>query len=114
VREKSEGKSVEMVHYTAYKNLALKTMLNITKNLSSKHGLKGIAIAHRLGAVPIGEESILVAVSAPHHHAAWAALEEALEECRRKVEIWRWEKFDGEEGTWGTNEDEMVGKNHSS
>lgn len=40
---------------------------------------------HRLGEVPIAEESILIAVSAPHRKAAWLAGEEALEECKEKL-----------------------------
>lgn len=85
-------------------------MLSITKELSSKHGLKGIAMIHRLGTVPIAEESILIAVSSPHRQAAWRAGEEALEECKAKVEVWKREEFDGEEGVWRANRDGARGE----
>lgn len=84
-------------------------MLAICKSVSAKHGLKGIAMVHRLGTVPIGEESILIAVSAPHRQAAWRAGEEALEECKEKVEVWKREEFEGEEGVWRANRDGAVG-----
>ena len=72
----------------------------------TEEGITKISISHRLGLVPIGEESIVIAVSAPHRHAAWKAGEEALEECKAKVEIWKWEEFeDGDE-----NEDENENK----
>lgn len=65
---------------------------------------------HRLGVVPIGEESILIAVSSPHRQAAWRAGEEALEECKRSVEVWKKEEFGGEEGgVWRANRDGAVG-----
>ena len=65
---------------------------------------------HRLGVVPIGEESILIAVSSPHRQAAWKAGEEALEECKAKVEVWKREEFGGEEGgVWRANRDGAPG-----
>ncbi|KAJ4386958.1 Molybdopterin synthase catalytic subunit, partial [Neurospora sp. IMI 360204] len=77
---------VQHLSYTSYAPLALRTMLTICRSILTKHGLKGIAMVHRLGVVPIGEESILSAVSSPHRQAAWRAGEEALEECKAKVE----------------------------
>lgn len=60
--------------------------------------------------MPIGEESILIAVSAPHRQAAWRAGEEALERVKEKVEIWKLEEFQGEQdGVWRANRDEQGG-----
>ncbi len=84
-------------------------MLAIAKAIKEKHGLKGIAIIHRLGVVPIGEESILIAVSSPHRQAAWKAGEEALEDIKGRVEVWKREEFDGEEGVWRANRDGVMG-----
>lgn len=63
---------------------------------------------HRLGTVPIGEESILIAVSSPHRTAAWRAGEEALEECKEKVEVWKKEEFE-DGGVWRANRDGAKG-----
>lgn len=96
--------------YSAYHKLALQTMLSIAKAISKKHSLKGFAMVHRLGVVGIGEESILIAVSSPHRQAAWRAGEEALEECKSKVEIWKLEQFEDEEGVWRANRDGTMGQ----
>jgi molybdopterin synthase catalytic subunit len=85
-------------------------MMAICRDILAKHGLKGIAMVHRLGTVPIGEESILIAVSAPHRQAAWRAGEEALEACKAKVEVWKREEFEGEEGVWRANRDGVMGQ----
>lgn len=98
------------LQYTAYPALALRSMLAICKALVPKHGLKGVAMVHRLGTVPIGEESIVIAVSSPHRQAAWRAGEEALEECKSKVEVWKREEFEGGEGVWRANRDGAVGE----
>jgi molybdopterin synthase catalytic subunit len=85
-------------------------MLTICKSVLEKHSLTSIAMIHRLGVVPIGEESILITVSSPHRQAAWRAGEEALEECKAKVEVWKKEEFRGEEGgVWRANRDGAMG-----
>lgn len=101
-----------MVHlaYEAYAPLALRTMTTIARQIKEKHGLKGVAMIHRLGVVPIAEESILIAVSSPHRQAAWRAGEEALELTKEKVEVWKLEEFGGEEGgVWRANRDGQAG-----
>jgi molybdopterin synthase catalytic subunit len=86
-------------------------MMDIATALVTKHDLKGIAMVHRLGEVPVGEESILIAVSSAHRQAAWRAGEEALEECKARVEVWKREEFGGEEGgVWRANRDGAVGE----
>ncbi|KAH6956984.1 Molybdopterin biosynthesis MoaE [Fusarium avenaceum] len=113
-RDNFAGKPVKELQYTAYHPRALKSMLTIAKDVSDKHGLRGVAMIHRLGAVPIGEESILIAVSSPHREAAWRAGEEALEECKSKVEVWKREEFEGEEGVWRANRDGAVGQHEEA
>lgn len=79
-------------------------MLSIAKTVKTRHSLTAISMIHRLGVCPIGEESIIIAVSAPHRQAAWKGGEEALEECKEKVEIWKMEEFGGEDGVvWRAN-----------
>ncbi|KAF4979378.1 hypothetical protein FZEAL_4419 [Fusarium zealandicum] len=109
-RDNFAGKPVKELQYTAYHPRALRSMLSIAQGMRTRHGLHGVAIVHRLGTVPIGEESILIAVSAPHRQAAWRAGEEALEECKAKVEVWKREEFEGDEGVWRANRDGAVGQ----
>lgn len=114
-RDTFASKRVKQLTYQSYAPLALTTLLALARAVRAKHGLAAIAVVHRLGAVPIGEESILVAVAAPHRQAAWRGGEEALELCKEKVEIWKLEEFeDGEEqggggGVWRANRDGHVG-----
>jgi molybdopterin synthase catalytic subunit len=84
-------------------------MLTIAKSIKDKHALNAVAIVHRLGDVPVGEESILIAVSSPHRQAAWKGGEEMLEEVKAKVEIWKYEQFE-DGGVWRANRDGILGK----
>ncbi|KAH7037423.1 Molybdopterin biosynthesis MoaE [Microdochium trichocladiopsis] len=109
-RDNFAGKPVKELQYSSYGQLALRTMMSISKAMVEKHSLTSIAMIHRLGTVPIAEESILIAVSSPHRQAAWRAGEEALEECKARVEVWKKEEFDGEEGVWRANRDGAPGQ----
>ncbi|ORY09247.1 molybdenum cofactor synthesis protein-like protein 2 large subunit [Clohesyomyces aquaticus] len=100
---------VSSLSYTSYIPLAMSTLRSICSSLLSKHEIEKIAIVHRLGEVGIGEESIVIAVSAKHRQAAWRAGEEALEEAKRRAEIWKLEKFVGGEGVWRANRDGVMG-----
>ncbi|GAB7353504.1 hypothetical protein MBLNU459_g3951t1 [Dothideomycetes sp. NU459] len=109
-RDNFANKPVVHLAYEAYAPLALRTMSLIARELKTKHELNGIAMIHRLGVVPIAEESILIAVSTPHRQAAWRAGEEALELVKEKVEVWKLEEFGGEEGgVWRANRDGQMG-----
>jgi molybdopterin synthase catalytic subunit len=97
-----------MLSYSAYVPLALRTMLSICQSVKEKHGLLGIAVTHRLGDIGIGEESVHVAVSAPHRSAAWRAGEETLELVKERVEVWKMECFE-DGGVWRSNKDGQRG-----
>lgn len=109
-RDNFGGKVVKELQYSSYGQLALRTMMSICQATLQKHSLTSIAMIHRLGTVPIAEESILIAVSSPHRQAAWRAGEEALEECKARVEVWKKEEFEGEDGVWRANRDGAAGQ----
>lgn len=78
-------------------------MRTIATDAAEKHGLHGVAVVHRLGDVPVGEESIVVAVAATHRKEGWRAAEEVLDNVKARVEIWKWEGTVEGGGWWGDN-----------
>lgn len=114
-RNSFNSRPVLDLEYSAYAPLALQSMLDIASSTHETHSLVAICIVHRLGRVPIGEESILICVSAPHRTAAWRAGEEALERVKERVEIWKLERFAEREGgngeaVWRANRDGKAGE----
>ena len=59
-------------------------------------GILHAVVHHRLGTVPVGEPSIVIAVSSPHRREAFAACEVVLEEIKAKAQIWKREYYEGE------------------
>lgn len=99
------GKRVIHLDYEAYPDMALPSLKSISLQAKIKWSLFGVAITHRLGRVPVGEESVLIAVSAGHRREAWDAAEWILEELKRKTEIWKRENYEdsSQEPEWKIN-----------
>lgn len=108
-RDNFDNKPVAHLSYTSYPPLALQTLLKISRTILTKHSLIGISVTHRLGTCPVGEESILIAVSAPHRKAAWDAGEECLEMVKEKAEIWKLETFKSGKALWRANRNRQKG-----
>lgn len=104
-RNSFEARPVTELSYTSYPTLAFKTLEKIASDAVQKHSLLGIYIAHRLGGVPIGEASIVVAVSAGHRGPAWRAGEEVLEACKERLEVWKEECFADGGSEWRANKE---------
>ena len=83
--------------------------MSISEEILEKHGLLAICIVHRVGEVPIGEESVLIAVAGKHRGEAWRGGEEALERVKERVEVWKMERFTDGGGVWRSNRDGGVG-----
>lgn len=107
-RDSFASKTVTHLAYTTYPPLALKTLHKICSVILTTHSLTSIAVTHRLGRVDVGEESIIIAIAAPHRKAAWVAGEECLEQVKAKVEIWKEEWFE-DGGVWRSNRDGQAG-----
>ncbi|CAN6620319.1 hypothetical protein TRVA0_008S00518 [Trichomonascus vanleenenianus] len=110
-RDSMDGKEVVHLSYDAHVGMATKRFEKIAnealkrweaKPENKAHVVK-VAIAHRLGVVPVMEESIVVAVSSAHRQEGWAAAEWILEEIKAKAEIWKNEQYSDGSAVWRAN-----------
>lgn len=108
-RDNMDGKGVAHLSYDAYIPMALKTLTKIAEDARNKWSNPGgkvqkIGIVHRLGAVPVCEESVVIAISAMHRTEAWEAGEWILERIKESAEIWKNEQYNDGSSTWKENE----------
>jgi molybdopterin converting factor subunit 1 len=96
-RARSRGRDVVHLEYEAYEGMAEAEMERIAAELSARFELTAIAIHHRVGVVEIGEQSVVIAVSAPHRAAALTACHEAIDTLKRSVPLWKKEIYVGGE-----------------
>jgi molybdopterin synthase catalytic subunit len=96
-REWTRGRRTLYLVYEAYSPMALREMKRLGAQAHEQFEIAHIGIVHRTGRLEIGETSVVIAVSAPHRRAAFAACEWAIRELKRTVPIWKKEFFeDGE------------------
>jgi MoaE-MoaD fusion protein len=96
-RARSRGRDVLYLEYEAYEGMAEQVMAELAAVLKGRHELCEVAIHHRVGRVDIGETSVVIAVSAPHRHAALSACREAIDELKVTVPLWKKEVYEGGE-----------------
>ncbi len=94
VRDHSrEGRPVLAVEYEAYVPMAEKCMRALAEDLRRRFGVDRVVLVHRLGRVPVGQASVLIAVTAAHRAAAFDACRFAIDAFKRTVPIWKKEIF---------------------
>jgi molybdopterin synthase catalytic subunit len=96
-RNNSRGRNVLHLEYEAYEGMAEQVMVDLAASLEERYDLCADAIHHRVGRVGIGEQSVVVAVSAPHRQDALAACAEAIDTLKRTVPLWKKERYEGGE-----------------
>jgi len=96
-RTHSRGRSVVHLEYDAYPEMAEAEMARIAAAIKERHEVLHVAIAHRTGHVPIGEASVIIAVSAAHRGPAMDACREAIDTLKQTVPVWKKEVFEGGE-----------------
>src|ERR1041385_368251 len=96
-RKWTAGRETEYLVYEAYEPMALSEMEKLGAAAHKQFEIAHVGIVHRTGRLEIGETSVVIAVSAPHRHAAFQACEWLIKELKRTVPIWKKEVFqDGE------------------
>lgn len=89
VRRDSDLDPVQSLEYEAYAEMAANQLRAIARDASAKWSGVRIAIEHRLGSVPLGEASVVIAVGTPHRAEAFACCRYLIEELKHRVPIWK-------------------------
>ena len=98
VRAFDHGKEVSSLSYEIHPQTE-ETLLEVVKEVASRHNVSKVAVAHRYGEIPIGESAFIVSVSAAHRGEAFTACTEIVDEVKARIPIWKHQVF-----TDGTDE----------
>ncbi|MEA2304060.1 MAG: MoaE-MoaD fusion protein [Solirubrobacteraceae bacterium] len=88
-------RDVAWLDYEAYAEMAAERIEAIVQAAIERHGLCAAAAEHRVGRVPLGDPSVVVAASAPHRGEAFAGAREIIDAIKAQAPIWK-----AEEGEW--------------
>ena len=88
VRGAENGRPIASIHYEAYKTMATKRMYRIIDTAFELWGAR-VVIHHRIGDVPVGEASVVIASTAKHRREAFGACQYTIDEIKTHVPIWK-------------------------
>jgi molybdopterin synthase catalytic subunit len=97
VRDHSDGRSgVTSLEYEAYEEYVVPQMADVASTARLQWPALGrLVLLHRLGMLTVGDVAVVVAASAPHRGAAFAAAEHCIDAIKRTVPIWKRETWPG-------------------
>lgn len=108
VRDHGRGQSVSLLEYEAYAPAAERMMAQVGDEIAERWPVIKIAMVHRTGALPVGEVSVVIAISSAHRDAAFDASRYAIERLKEIVPIWKKEHY-GDGAAWlGSEHDYQV------
>lgn len=97
VRDHHAGREVVELEYTTYPAMAEAAAAAIVREAEEQWPVS-VALQHRVGSLAIGDVAVAMAVGGDHRDEAFAACRYLIEEVKRRVPIWKRERYaDGSE-----------------
>ena len=98
-RDRSDdGRQVVELEYEAYAEMAVGVLREIVVEAEAAAPGTCVAVAHRVGTVPLGEAAVAIVAAAAHRDAAYVANRYVIEAIKERLPIWKRERFpDGSE-----------------
>ncbi len=75
--------------YESHTAMAQRVLEETARTAQERWHLERISIVHRTGEVPVGEPSVVIAVSAGHRREAFEACRFVIETLKENVPIWK-------------------------
>ena len=93
VRDVNDGRDVTGIEYSAYEAMAARELQAIADEAADRVPTSNVAIEHRLGELELEEASVGIAVAHAHRDEAYALSRWIIEELKRRVPIWKRERY---------------------
>ena len=77
------------IEYSAYEDMAIAEIERMLAEARARWPDTHVSLQHRLGLVPLGEASVIVAASAAHREEAFAGAREIIDRVKAEVPIWK-------------------------
>ena len=94
-RDTNRGATVVRLEYEAFEAMTGPEMERIFERCRATFAPERLrmACAHRIGTVPVGEPSVVIAVASPHRDAAFKACRFLIDELKQTLPIWKKEVY---------------------
>ncbi|HEU4541929.1 MAG TPA: molybdenum cofactor biosynthesis protein MoaE [Jiangellaceae bacterium] len=92
VRDSDHGQDVTALDYEAHPSVE-DTLREVAGRVAKDFPVCAVAAVHRVGALAVGDLSVVVATSAPHRGEAFEACRRLIDDLKREVPIWKHQVF---------------------
>jgi len=92
VRDCDSGRQVLRLSYSAHPS-AERELRAVCARAAARPGVSGVAAAHRVGELVVGDLAVVVAVSAPHRAEALEATRWTIDTLKERVPVWKEQVF---------------------
>lgn len=99
VRDHHQGRRVRGIEYRAYEPMAESVCGAVVAEAEAKWPVR-VGLRHRLGELVAGDAAVAVVTAGAHRDEAFAACRYVIEEVKRRVPIWKRERFDDGTEEW--------------
>jgi molybdopterin synthase catalytic subunit len=88
-----KGRRVIALVYETDRAMALRRMRALERRARRRFAARRVYVIHRVGRIPVGGASVIIAVAAAHRSKAFAAARFLIEELKREVPIWKADRW---------------------
>ena len=99
-RRFTEGRETELLYYEAAADLAKAEIGRLLVEADHRWSLIRAVVVHRTGVVPVHEASVLIGVATAHREAAFTASRFLIDELKKRVPVWKRERFTDGSTEW--------------
>jgi molybdopterin synthase catalytic subunit len=93
VRDHDAGRTVTRLEYSAHPT-AQQTLEEVAAEIAAEcHGVRAIAVSHRIGELQIGDPALVAAVAADHRAAAFEVCELLVDTVKARLPVWKHQFF---------------------
>ena len=100
VRSTNEGRAVTGIFYDCYGEMAEAEIERLIADVMAECRVNSLKIVHRIGELTVGELSLLVMASSEHRREAFEATQRVIDEIKRRVPIWKKERYADAPAEW--------------
>lgn len=86
--------------YEAFQPMAVKELEKLLAEAAEKWPLRHLLGMHRLGVVPVGQASVVIALASPHRDACMQAMPWIMDQLKSRVPVWKQERFADGSSEW--------------
>lgn len=94
------GQPLAALDYEAYREMAHSQLEGLAQRARQRWPVLKIVLLHRIGRVPVGEPSVVIAVSTPHRAEAFDACRWLIDTLKAEVAIWKKEIWEDGTASW--------------